>query len=35
VGFMSEEDLKKTLDSVLGRYRSCLTQSSDLRSYIV
>ena len=35
VGFMSEEDLSRTLGSVLGRYKSCLTQSSDLRSYIV
>jgi thioredoxin 1 len=35
VGFMSEDDLKRTLGSVLGRYKSCLTQSSDLRSYIV
>jgi thioredoxin 1 len=35
VGFMSEEDLRRTLGSVLGRYKSCLTQSSDLRSYIV
>jgi thioredoxin 1 len=35
VGLMSEDDLKKTLDSVLGRYKNCLTQSSDLRSYIV
>jgi hypothetical protein len=35
VGFMPEDDLKKTLNSMLGRYRSCLAQSSDLRSYIV
>jgi thioredoxin-like negative regulator of GroEL len=34
VGFMSEEDMRKTLDSVLGRHKSCLNQSSDLRSYV-
>ncbi|MEM3726383.1 MAG: thioredoxin domain-containing protein [Candidatus Bathyarchaeia archaeon] len=35
VGFMAEEDLRKTLDEMLGKYRKCLTQSTDLRSYIV
>ncbi|MDH5481840.1 MAG: thioredoxin family protein [Candidatus Bathyarchaeota archaeon] len=35
VGFMSEDDLRKTLDEMLGRYRTCLKQSTDLRSYIV
>jgi len=35
VGLMSKEDLKKALDDMLGRYRTCLRQSSDLRSYIV
>lgn len=35
VGFMAEEDLKKTLDEMLGRYRTCLSQSTDLRGYIV
>lgn len=35
VGFMTEEDLRKTLDEMLGKYRTCLRQSTDLRSYIV
>lgn len=35
VGAMSKEDLEKTLDAILGRYRTCLRQSTDLRSYIV
>lgn len=35
VGFMSEEDLKKALNEMLGKYRTCLRQSTDLRSYIV
>ncbi|MBS7620558.1 thioredoxin fold domain-containing protein [Candidatus Bathyarchaeota archaeon] len=34
VGFMAEEDLRKTLDEMLGKYRACLRQSTDLRSYI-
>jgi len=34
-GFMPEDDLKKALNGVLERYKSCLAQSSDLRSYIV
>lgn len=35
VGAMSKEDLEKTLNEILGRYRTCLRQSTDLRSYIV
>ncbi|MGB9959737.1 MAG: thioredoxin family protein [Candidatus Bathyarchaeales archaeon] len=35
VGFMAEEDLKKALDEMLSKYRTCLRQSTDLRSYIV
>jgi len=35
VGLMSKEDLEKTLDDMLERYRTCLRQSSDLRNYIV
>jgi len=35
VGLMPKEDLKKTLDDMLGRYRTCFKQSTDLRSYIV
>ncbi|MCS7096317.1 MAG: thioredoxin domain-containing protein [Nitrososphaerota archaeon] len=35
VGFMAEEDLKKALDEMLGKYRTCLRQSTDLRGYIV
>lgn len=35
VGFMAEEDLRKALDEMLGKYRTCLRQSTDLRSYIV
>jgi thioredoxin 1 len=35
VGAMSKEELEKTLGEILGRYRTCLRQSTDLRSYIV
>ena len=35
IGLMSKEDLEKTLDDMLGRYRTCLRQSSDLRNYVV
>lgn len=35
VGSMSEEDLEKTLDEMLGKHRICIRQSTDLRSYIV
>ncbi|MEM1507782.1 MAG: thioredoxin domain-containing protein [Candidatus Bathyarchaeia archaeon] len=35
VGFMPKEELKRTINDMLGRYRSCLTQSTTLKSYIV
>jgi thioredoxin-like negative regulator of GroEL len=36
VGMMSKEDLEKALDDMLGRYRTCLAQSTQLRpSYVV
>lgn len=36
VGMMSKEDLAKALNDMLGRYRTCLAQSTQLRpSYIV
>jgi thioredoxin 1 len=35
VGSMSEQDLEKTLDEMLGKHRICIKQSTDLRSYIV
>lgn len=36
VGFVSKEDLKKGLSDILGRYRQCLIQSTELRpTYIV
>ncbi|HVP26140.1 MAG TPA: thioredoxin domain-containing protein [Candidatus Bathyarchaeia archaeon] len=35
VGFMSEEDLKRLLNDMLGKYRTCLLQSTELRAYIV
>jgi len=35
VGLMSKEELKETLDGMLGRYKMCLKKSTDLRSYIV
>jgi thioredoxin 1 len=34
VGMMSKQDLEKTLEEMLSRYRKCLKQSTDLRSYI-
>jgi thioredoxin 1 len=35
VGYTTEEDLRKVLDDMLRRYRTCLLQSTDLRGYIV
>jgi thioredoxin 1 len=36
IGMMSKEDLEKALNDMLGRYRTCLVQSTELRpSYIV
>jgi thioredoxin 1 len=36
VGMMSKDDLEKALIDILGRYRTCLAQSTQLRSsYIV
>lgn len=36
VGYASPEDLKKTLDDTLRRYRDCLAQSTQLRdAYVV
>jgi len=35
VGLMSKEELSKTLDDMLGRYKICIKQSTDLRNYIV
>jgi thioredoxin 1 len=35
IGYAPEEDLRKMLDDMLGRYRNCLRQSTSLRDYIV
>lgn len=35
VGLMSKDDLEKTLNETLGRYKTCIRQSTDLRGYIV
>jgi thioredoxin-like negative regulator of GroEL len=35
VSFMQKEELEKVLEDMLGRYKHCLLQSSDLRNYIV
>jgi thioredoxin 1 len=36
VGLMSKEDLEKGLNDMLARYKTCLSQSTELRpSYIV
>jgi len=35
VGLVSKEDMEKSMNDMLGRHRSCLTQSTDLRGYIV
>jgi thioredoxin 1 len=36
VGFASKEDLERGLNDILGRYRQCLSQSTELRpAYIV
>ena len=34
VGYTGEEDLRKVINDMLQRYRTCLLQSTDLRSYI-
>jgi len=35
VGYTGEEDIRKVINDMLQRYRTCLLQSTDLRSYIV
>jgi len=35
VGYTGGEDLRKVINDMLQRYRTCLLQSTDLRSYIV
>jgi thioredoxin 1 len=35
VSFMPIEELEKVLEDMLGRYKYCLMQSSDLRNYVV
>lgn len=36
IGMTSREDLEKALNDMLGRYRTCLVQSTELRpSYVV
>lgn len=35
VGFMSEEDLRRAINDMLSRHRSCLQQSTTLKSYII
>jgi len=35
VGLMSEEQLKKMLENMLEVYRQCITQSTELKRYIV
>ena len=35
VDLMPKEDLNKTLDDMLRRYKMCIKQSTDLRDYIV
>jgi thioredoxin 1 len=35
VSFMPIEELEKVLEDMLGRYKYCLLQSSDLRNYVV
>jgi thioredoxin 1 len=36
VGYVSTEDLKKSLNDILGRYQDCLTQSTQLKAaYVV
>jgi thioredoxin 1 len=34
IGLMSQEELSKTLDDMLRRYKICIKQSTDLRNYI-
>ena len=35
VGLTSKEDLENLMNDLLRRYKNCLTQSTDLRGYIV
>ncbi len=36
IGMMSKEDLEKALNDMLGRYRTCLVQSTQFKpSYVV
>lgn len=35
VGMMSMEDLEKALNDILGRYRTCLAQSTQLKPFYV
>lgn len=34
VGFMTEEELRETVEDMLTRYSVCIAKSSDLRDYI-
>jgi thioredoxin 1 len=34
VSYMTKEELEEVLGDMLERYKSCLTQSSDIRNYI-
>lgn len=34
VGFMSEEDPRRAINDMLSKHRSCLQQSTTLKSYI-
>ncbi|MEM3551585.1 MAG: thioredoxin domain-containing protein [Candidatus Bathyarchaeia archaeon] len=35
VGFASEQELRRVVNDMLGRHRSCLMQSTELKSYVV
>lgn len=35
VSFMPKEELKNMLDDILNKYQRCISQSSDLRNYVV
>jgi thioredoxin 1 len=35
ISYMPKEELKKVLDNMLQNYKRCLTQSSDVRNYVV
>ena len=34
VGFAGEEELRRVVEDMLGRHRSCLLQSTELKSYV-